>query len=42
MYKFGSFLGDNLKCFYSNADDGHYIVIKSEDEKTLHSIIKLY
>lgn len=41
MYKSGAFLGNNLKCFYSQVDNEHFITIKSEDEKTLHAIIKM-
>lgn len=42
MYKTGAKLYDRLKCFYSKIDDEHFVTIKSEDEKILHSIIKLY
>ena len=41
MYKSGAFLGDNLKCFYSQIDNEHFITIKNDDEKTLHAIIKM-
>ena len=41
MYKKECYLGDNLKCFYSNIDNEHIITIKSEDEQTLHAIVKL-
>lgn len=41
MYKTGALLGDKLKCFYSQVDDEYFVTIKSEDEKTLHAIIKL-
>ncbi len=41
MYKSGSYLGDTLKCFYSTSNNEHIVTIKSEDEKTLHAIIKL-
>lgn len=40
MYKKEIKLGEIVKCFYSHIDDTHYITIKSEDEKVLHSIIK--
>lgn len=40
MYKKEIKFGETVKCFYSNIDDIHYITIKSEDEKTLHAIIK--
>lgn len=42
MYKKGIKLGDTVKCFYSYTDDAHYIAMKSEDDKTLHAIVKLY
>ena len=42
MYKKQIKLGDRVKCFYSKQDDGIYITIKSEDEKTLHAIVKLW
>lgn len=41
MYKSGAFLGDCLKCFYTQVDKEHIVTIKSNDEKTLHAIIKL-
>ena len=41
MYKSGAFLGDNLKCFYSQVDNEYFVTIKSNDEKTLHAIIKM-
>jgi medium-chain acyl-[acyl-carrier-protein] hydrolase len=41
MYKTGSKLYDNLKCFYSKIENEHFVTIKSEDEKILHAIIKL-
>lgn len=42
MYKIGAFLGDKLKCFYTKTSEEHIITIKSDDEKTLHAIVKLY
>lgn len=41
MYKSGAFLGDNLKCFYAQVNNEHFITIKSNDEKILHAIIKM-
>ena len=41
MYKSGAFLGDNLKCFYSQVGNEHFVTIKSNDEKTFHAIIKM-
>lgn len=41
MYKSGAYLGDNLKCFYSQVDSEHFVTIKNNDETTLHAIIKM-
>lgn len=41
MYKKECYLGDKLKCFYSNVNNEHIVTIKSYDEKTLHAIVKL-
>ena len=32
---------DKIKCKYAIEDGAHYAVIKSEDDKILHAIIKL-
>ena len=40
MYKKEIRFGETVKCFYSCDQDSHYITIKSEDESTLHAIIK--
>lgn len=42
MYKKAIKLGDTVKCLYSNTEDVHFITIKSEDENSIHAIIKLY
>ena len=42
MYKKGIMLGATVKCFYSHTDSSHFITIKSEDERVLHAIVKLY
>lgn len=42
MYKHQIKLDNSVKCFYTKQDDGHYISIKSENEKILHAIIKLW
>jgi medium-chain acyl-[acyl-carrier-protein] hydrolase len=42
MYKTGAKLYDNLKCFYSSVNGEHIVTVKSEDEKILHAIVKLY
>lgn len=41
MYKKESKLGETIKCLYSKIDNSHYIVMKSEDEKFIHCIVKL-
>lgn len=41
MYKHEVKLGEIVKVLYSKQDDFHYITIKSEDEKSLHAIIKI-
>ena len=40
MYKKEIKLDDTVKCFYSNENSVHTVVIKSEDEAILHAIIK--
>ncbi len=42
MYKRQIKLGDKIKCLYSSEDNIHTVVIKSDDEKTLHAIVKLF
>ena len=32
---------DKIKCFYGVQDDLQYAVIKSEDEETVHAIIRI-
>ncbi len=41
MYKKETKLGETVKCFYSQIDNTHYIVMKTEDEKAVHCIVKL-
>lgn len=41
MYKKETKLGETIKCFYSKIDNMHYIVMKTEDEKAVHCIVKL-
>lgn len=41
MYKHEVKLGDKVKVMYSNYNDYHYVTIKSQDEQTIHSIIRL-
>ena len=42
MYKHQIKLGEKVKCFYSKQKDGHYVSIKSENESTLHAIVKMW
>ncbi len=42
MYKKQVKYKDTVRCFYSNENNKHTVVIKSEDEKTLHAIVELY
>lgn len=41
LYKKETKLGETIKCFYSKVDNSHFIVIKTEDEKTVHCVIRL-
>lgn len=41
MYKKETKLGETVKCFYSKIENSHYIVMKTEDERFIHCIIKL-
>ena len=40
MYKKETKLGETLKCFYSKVGSSHFVVMKAEDEKQLHCIVK--
>lgn len=42
MYKKGITSNDTVKCLYSYENDAHFVTIKSEDDKTIHAIVKLY
>lgn len=42
MYKHQIRPEEKVKCFYSHDGCNHFVAIKSEDEKVLHSIIKLW
>ena len=42
MYKNGAKLYEKLKCFYSKVNREHFVTIKSQDEKILHAIVKLF
>ena len=42
MYKKEIKLGDTVICKYTKKENKHIVVIKSQDEKSLHSIIELY
>ena len=40
MYKKETKLGETIKCFYTKTDTSHYVVMKTEDEKSIHCIVK--
>lgn len=40
MYKKETKLGETIKCFYSKIDSSHFVVMKTEDEKQIHCIVK--
>jgi medium-chain acyl-[acyl-carrier-protein] hydrolase len=40
MYKKETKLGETIKCFYTQSGNSHYVVMKTDDEKTLHCIVK--
>lgn len=40
MYKKETKLGETVKCFYSKVENSHYIVMKTENEKFVHCIVK--
>ena len=42
MYKNEIKFGENVKAIYSKNDNEHYVAIKSEDENTIHAILKFY
>lgn len=42
MYKKEIKFGEMVKCKYAKVDDKNVVVIESNDEKTLHSIIELF
>ena len=42
QYKKQIKLGDTVALFYSKEDNVHTVCIKSQDEKTLHAILKFY
>lgn len=41
LYKKETKLGETIKCFYSKVDNSHFVVMKTEDEKTVHCVIRL-
>lgn len=41
LYKKETKLGETIKCFYVKENNSHYIVMKTEDEKTVHCVIRL-
>ena len=42
MYKLGAKLGNIINCYYSQENNGNYIVMKNNDSNKLNAIIKLY
>lgn len=42
MYKKEVKFGEDVKALYSELNNDHYVVIKSEDETNLHAIVKFY
>ena len=42
MYKNEIKFGENVKAIYSKDENEHYVAIKSEDENTIHAILKFY
>ena len=42
MYKKQIRLNDEFKCLYTKEENQNIVTMKSEDETTLHAIIKLY
>ena len=42
VYKKEIKLKENIKCYYSFEDNKHIVTIKSEDDTTIHAIVKLY
>ena len=41
MYKHQILFGENIKCYYSRENEKNNIIIKSDDNKILHSIIQI-
>ena len=42
FYKKQMKLGDKINCYYPHEKDGEYITLKSEDNNTIHAVVKLY
>lgn len=42
MYKKGIKANDTVKCLYYYENNSHFITMKSEDDKIIHAIVKLY
>lgn len=41
LYKKETKLGETIKCFYAKENNSHFVVIKTEDEKNVHCVIRL-
>ncbi len=42
MYKHEAKFNDNLKLYYANVDNSHFVTIKNATDDKLHCIVKLY
>lgn len=42
VYKKEIKLKENIKCYYTFEDNKHIVTIKSEDDSTIHAIVKFY
>lgn len=41
LYKKETKLGETIKCFYTKVNTSHFVVMKTEDEKSIHCVIRL-
>ena len=41
LYKKETKLGETIKCFYVKENNSHFVVMKTEDEQTVHCVIRL-
>ncbi len=40
LYKKETKLGETIKCFYAKIEQSHYVVMKAQDETTIHCVIR--